>query len=216
MEVGLERKTGEIIYCFYYEIEELAKQITKEYCCKSKENLEQFLAFSKNYTHFSPYFDFVIGVLGYHLRNPFFEANKILWGDPKTHAFYRKMYVPSYKDYLPCQLNREYFHFSSDNDLQINTSLEESSKIYVNEDGIKFAPPKSKWELARQLLNLKIIQDKELCEEVEQQKLENQEEHEILSRYVPLTEINTFEAQREFFIQIHDYEEPQLFRLVRK
>ena len=67
---GLIDKEGNSITCPYYEIEKKNKKIIEQYCLVSEENNQKFLNFSKEYTYFSPYFDFVVGYLGYSLLNP--------------------------------------------------------------------------------------------------------------------------------------------------
>lgn len=67
MQSGLIDKKGKIINCPYYEIEELCKKITNEFCCESIENQKFFSNFASEYTYFEPYFDFVVGFLGYSL-----------------------------------------------------------------------------------------------------------------------------------------------------
>lgn len=212
MEVELEKNNCEIEHCFYYELEELCQKITKKFCFESVENSRLFLAFAKDYTYFSPYFDFVIGVLGYSLVGPFFEDKKILWGSQKNRAFYQKIYLSYYDDYMPARYNGEYFHFSSNLDLQINLSSSKNN-IYVDSKGIQMVPPKSKLELARQLLHLELIKNKKLCEEIRKQKISQTDEYEILSSYVSLQELNPTTKHLEFYIQFHD--DVRTFKLVK-
>lgn len=59
---------NEKIECFYWELENICKNI-----CEKEENYQKFMDFQKDYTYFNPYFDFVMFELNYVLGNALCE-----------------------------------------------------------------------------------------------------------------------------------------------
>lgn len=193
MNAGLIDSKGKIIECPYYEIENLCKKIIEEYCSLSEENQNNFNDFAKDYTYFSPYFDFAVGVLGYDLVNPFFVQKTILCGNKEKRGFQRKGYSKVLDDYIALDYNKEYFHFSSDMDLQIKPFVQKDifHKSYITPSLMEMIPLLHSQEFARQILNLGMIHSKQLCDEI--QNLHEGEEInyiDVLMRYFPLIELD--------------------------
>lgn len=83
MTCQLISSDNKIIEIPYYEIENTCKYLVDEYL--NNENKEEqyqrklkFYKFKKQYTTFSPYFDFVLLHMGYTLKNPLFISDTIL------------------------------------------------------------------------------------------------------------------------------------------
>lgn len=73
-------ESGWQIQCNYYEIEQISKMIIQKEV-QAKPILEnQFLQFAKNYTYFTPYFDFLLTKLNYVILNPLELKGAILYG----------------------------------------------------------------------------------------------------------------------------------------
>lgn len=71
--IKLISPNGEGITLNYYEVLDFCKVL-----CYKKENKEKFLKFSKDYTYFLPYFDFVMFELGYKMHNVLFEDSYLI------------------------------------------------------------------------------------------------------------------------------------------
>ena len=132
----------------------------EKYCLEGEINHQKFLEFAKDYTYFSPYFDFVVGVLNYSLINPWLQKNTLLCHLSNTRSYKRKKYAANMDMYVPYGYRKAKIGFSSDKDLQIKgfEQTENGMEIIPNIDGHR--------ELAKQLLNLGMIKDKELCERI--------------------------------------------------
>ena len=111
----------------YYELANIAKQIVEIYIKKSEVIKSKFEEFSKGYSYFEPYLDFLICYLGYKITNPFIIDDGILSGD--TDKFIYTMYPNSddrkqivYPRANDIELGID--HFSIDN---ISDSIIESS-----------------------------------------------------------------------------------------
>lgn len=203
---GLIDKNGNHITCSYYEIEALCKKIIEQYCLISRENNQIFVDFSKDYTYFSPYFDFVVGYLGYSLLNPFFKPNSILCGDVNNRSYITKVYSPFLEDYVPLKYGSESFGFSSDKDLQIKPFLQENYfyNCFVNPELLEFVPPvKGHRELGKQLLNLAMIKDRELFEKIIQLNISKLDTAEILMWYFPLFRFDDYLSNIHGFMLIY-------------
>lgn len=57
----------------YYDVEEFCRNL-----CYQEENKKEFQEFSKDYTYFKPYFDYVMIKKHYIFMNPLFQANNYL------------------------------------------------------------------------------------------------------------------------------------------
>ena len=191
METGLMNKTGKIIECPYYEIENLCKKIIEEYCSRSEENNQKYVEFAKDYTIFSPYFDFAIGILGYSLINPFFCPKTILSGNEEHRGFCKKGYSTLLDDYVSTNYNGEYFHFSSDKDLQIRPFVQKEIfyETFITPNLMEITPVINSQEFARQILHLGMIKSKSLCVEIQAIHQEEIDYVEILLRYFSLLQL---------------------------
>lgn len=81
MKVGFLKPDNTVDYMEYYEVEKYCMKKIKEYVSISKENFQEFELFSKQYTYFKPYFDFVMVVLKYTMINPLYESGKKIYYD---------------------------------------------------------------------------------------------------------------------------------------
>lgn len=80
--VGFITPNNERIMMNYDEVEEFCKEL-----CLREEYKDDFSKFSKNYTYFKPYFDFVMIRLGYVFVNPLLEEHTYL--KEVKHSFYK-------------------------------------------------------------------------------------------------------------------------------
>ncbi len=194
---------GSKINCLYYEIEEKCKEICEEYCSISEENLEEFETFSKDYTYFAPYFDFVFGYLGYQLFNISLRKNFLLIGNLENRCYKLKRYSKGLEDYVPYKFGKEIITFVSDRDLSIKPFEIDKDYVpcFITKD-LKQIVPKSGGhrELARTILNLGLIQDKDLCQKILSIDQENTDMAEVLMRYYPLLRFDYDEKNRETMI----------------
>lgn len=206
MESGLLTKEGKIIHCPYYEIEDLCKKIIEAYCSESEENQRAFSNFAKEYTYFEPYFDFVIGVLGYSLINPWLQSNKILSGNYESRSYNLKVYSKLLEEYIPLKYNKEIIGFSSDQDLQIKPFSQENEfyNCFITSDLIELVPfvGGGHRELGKQLLNLAMIKDKELCERIARLDWESIDSAEVLMWYFPLLRFDDYLNNKNNFMLI--------------
>lgn len=62
----------------YYNLGEYCKNLCEKYTSLSEENREEFDEFSKKYTYFKPYFDFVMKYMDGVVYSPFFDDGKCL------------------------------------------------------------------------------------------------------------------------------------------
>lgn len=74
----------------YYEIADAARQIVDIHINKSEIIKQQFEEFSKGYSYFDSYLDFMICYLGYKIRNPFITDDGLLEGN--KNGFIYTMY----------------------------------------------------------------------------------------------------------------------------
>lgn len=196
MQSGLITKKGKIINCPYYEIEELCKKITNEFCCESIEKQKFFSNFASEYTYFEPYFDFVVGFLGYSLINPWLQSNKILCGNYENRTYTIKYYSKLLDSYMPMKFNREVLGFSSDFDLQIKPFSQRDNfyNCFITSDLTELAPIAGGGhrELGKQLLNLAMIKDRELCERIIKLDFENTDSAEVLMWYFPMLRFDDY------------------------
>lgn len=81
MKVGFLKPDNTVDYMEYYEVEKYCMKKINEYVSISKENFQEFELFSKKYTYFKPYFDFVMVVLKYAMVNPLYETGKKIYYD---------------------------------------------------------------------------------------------------------------------------------------
>lgn len=80
LESGLIK--DQIVYpCKYYELETMCQKIVTEYCHESVEHTQEFTRFALSYQTFRPYFDFVVGYLGYIVMNPELEKETFIKGE---------------------------------------------------------------------------------------------------------------------------------------
>ncbi len=189
MQSGLIDKQGNKILCLYYEIESLCIKITEEYCTRSETHNQEFLNFASDYTYFSPYFDFVVGYLDYKLINPWLKENTLLCVMQGTRKYNRKIYNSILEEYIPFESGKAKISFSSDKDLQLKKFEQKANyyKCFITEDLTEIVPKIGKHrELAKQLLNLGMIKDKELCERIIKLDVEHTDMGEILMQYWPL------------------------------
>ncbi len=189
MKSGLINRDGKVIECLYYEIENLCREITEQYCLESENNQKEFLNFSKDYTYFTPYFDFVVGVLGYSLINPWLQNNKLLCNIPGTRHYMQKIYSSFTNDYVSYEFGKAKIGFSSDNDLKIEQfSIDKNDYKCLITNELKSLVPivGGHRELAKQILNLGMIKDKELCEKISLIEFEKRDMAEVLMYYFPL------------------------------
>lgn len=151
----------EEIKCKYYEIEDKCIEIINKYCSLSSENNQKFLEFAKNYKTFKPYFDFVVCVLGYKIKNIELEENKVLMAKDN------KMYV--YKT-LEEKLENNYRYSLSDNKtlnikpIDFNITPYREAVIYDNLD-IYPEVFLGHEHIFKQILNNLLISNQSVCED---------------------------------------------------
>lgn len=203
MQSGLINKDGKIISCFYYEIEDLCKKIIEKYCKENEEKQNIFLEFAKKYTFFNPNFDFVVGVLGYSLLNPWFLKNKILCGNYENQRYFLKGYSEILGIYSPYKFNSEIIGFSSDYQLKVKPFIQENNfyNCFITPDLYELVPcVKGHRELAQQILNLGMIHDKELCKEIIKIDFLNTDAAEVLMWYFPLLRFDCYDDENSFML----------------
>ncbi len=206
MDSGLIKDDGSIINCPYYEIEESCKKITEIFCSESTDNQKFFLDFANQYTFFEPYFDFVIGELGYSLLNPWLKKDYILCGNYENHRYTLKRYSELLDGYTFHKYNQNEIGFSSDNDLQIKPFDQKTNfyTCFITPNLIELVPNVGGHrELGKQLLNLAMIKDKELCERIAQLDLEKIDSGEILMRYFPLLRFDALDLDGKTFSLVY-------------
>lgn len=207
MQSGLITIEGKIINCPYYEIEKLCKKIINEFCCESIENQKKFSDFARDYTYFEPYFDFVVGVLGYSLLKPWLQQNKILCGNYENRTYTIKYYSKLLDSYMPIQYNKEVLGFSSDVDLQIKPFMQKSNfyNCFITPNLMELVPfdRGGHRELGKQLLNLAMIKDKELCERMIRLDFENTDTAEVLMWYFPLLRFDDYLFNKDNFALVY-------------
>ncbi len=187
---------GSKISCLYYEIEEKCKEICKEYCSLSLDNLKEFENFSKDYTYFAPYFDFVFGNLEYSLLHFGLNETIMLTGIKKERVYVLKQYSSYFDKYVTLDFGAKFLHFSSDKDLKIEPFIPERSlePCFITHDLYKLVPSIGGHRaLAYQLLNLGMIRDKELCEKMFSLKQDQSEMGEILMFLWPLLRFDIYD-----------------------
>ncbi len=154
-------KDDKRIICKYYEIEEICKNIVKEYCSKSEENYHNFLEFAKNYHTFKPYFDFVVCVLNYKILNPQMEEDKILVGKENHMYVYNKTsekFEDNFRYGLSDDKTLDVYPIS------IQSKLEECM-IDGNNNHIMPKDMLGHVQILQQILNMLLISHKGICEE---------------------------------------------------
>lgn len=207
MQSGLIDRKGKIINCPYYEIEELCKKIINKFCCESIENQKFFSNFARDYTYFEPYFDFVVGVLGYSLINPWLQSNKILCGNYENRTYTLKYYSKLLDSYTAIQYNREVLGFSSDIDLQIKPFSQRDNfyNCFITSDLTELVPlaEGGHRELGKQLLNLAMIKDRELCKRILQLDFENTDSAEVLMWYFPMLRFDDYLFNKDNFALVY-------------
>lgn len=73
IQVGFITPNNQKIYMEYSEVEGFCRQL-----CYQSENYQNFLEFQKQYTYFTPFFDFVMFHLNYIFMNPLLQENTYL------------------------------------------------------------------------------------------------------------------------------------------
>lgn len=73
MKVGFLLPNNQTILMDYDEVNDFCKTL-----CESVANYDSFIEFSKEYSYFEPYFDYVMVKLKYVFLNPFMQENKYL------------------------------------------------------------------------------------------------------------------------------------------
>lgn len=205
MDSGLIKNDGTIISCPYYGVEELCKKIIEIFCSESEENRKLFLDFAKNYTYFSPYFDFAIDVLGYTLINPWLFKNHVLTMNQEEKLYQEYIYSNTMKKYIPITHEDRLIGLSSDKHLEIKPFEQKNNNYYpcfITEDLIELYPKlRGHRELAWQLLNLGMIKDKELCEEIQAIKnIEDKDMAEVLMWFWPLLRFDSYQTKEKCFL----------------
>lgn len=71
--VGFITPTDDFYQMSYSDVESFCKEI-----CFREENIDEFIEFSKNYSYFSPYFDFVMARKNYLFFNPLYNNRKFM------------------------------------------------------------------------------------------------------------------------------------------
>lgn len=206
MQSGLIDKEGNTIICPYYEIEALCKRIIEQYCVRSVENNQIFVDFSKEYTYFSPYFDFVVGYLGYSLLNPWGKEKSILKKHPLLDSYCLSVYSKTLDMYVPSKYNKNIIGFSSDKDLQIKPFLQENNfyNCFINPELMEFVPNVGGHrELGKQLLNLAMIKDRELCERISKLPWDTLDTAEVLMWYFPLFRFDDYLSKNNGFMLLY-------------
>lgn len=162
IESGLIGKNG-IIECKYYELEEKCIEIVELYCMESTINRQKFEQFAENYNLFRPYFDFVVGVLGYKVINAEMEKDTILVG--KNNHMYK------YKKDEDINTEKAFCYvFCDDKTLNIYPMTLDSSTYHdclINGEGKHMLPSDmyGHVHLFQQILNMILISNKDICED---------------------------------------------------
>lgn len=207
MITGLLDKNGNIIEAPYYKIDALCQKITLEYMYKSKEHQNEFIEFASHYTYFSPFFDFVVGKLGYSLINPFLKQDFLLCGTPNRTYYYKK-YSELLSDYTLYNFGHNVFGFSSDEDLNIQkfNINEPFHPCFITSELLELVPNNifGHRELARQTLNLGMIKSKELYLELAKINLDYHDSAEVLMRYMPLLRFDNFLTDKDCIINYRE------------
>lgn len=157
MKSRLIDKDGNFIELPYYEILSYASLICERFISLSDSNKKLFEEFKRNYTFFSPYFDFLILKLNYKLENPFFRngillsiKNQIYFKDELTN----KLFLYPLSDDISIGLNNDYNN--------LKTSLIDYEENIFNIDTSKKLHHE---EYEEKILNELMINSKEICED---------------------------------------------------
>lgn len=172
-------KDDKKIICKYYEIEEVCKNIIKDYCDESEKNHHTFLEFVKNYHTFKPYFDFVVCILGYKVLNPQMEEDTILVGKD-NHMYVYKTTSEKFEDNFR-------YGLSDDKTLDVYPisilSKLEECMIDGNNNHIMPKDMVGHVQILQQILNMLLISHKDICEKYLNYKSDI---GYFVSRYLPL------------------------------
>lgn len=99
--VGFITPTDDFYQMSYSEVEAFCKVI-----CFREENIDEFIEFSKNYSYFSPYFDFVMARKNYLFFNPLYNNRKFMIFD--RGAYYLNDFVSiKYLDNVATYMERK-------------------------------------------------------------------------------------------------------------
>lgn len=100
------------------------------------------------------------------------------------------------ESYTPIQYNKEVLGFSSDVDLQIKPFTQKSNfcNCFITPGLMELVPfdRGGHRELGKQLLNLAMIKDRELCERILQLDFENIDSAEVLMWYFPMLRFDDY------------------------
>lgn len=129
----------EITIIKYFDILYYCVRKTEEYISVSKQNLEHFQSFREKYTHFDPYFDFVMLELKHILIGPFFQPDHYLL--PYNGKYYIMLLnqVSMYYRDLTSQIPNFSFDFlpATDENICMNLPIQGDTRIgfYVDDEG---------------------------------------------------------------------------------
>lgn len=99
--VGFITPTDDFYQMSYSDLESFCKEI-----CFREENIDEFIEFSKNYSYFSPYFDFVMARKNYLFFNPLYNNRKFMIFD--RGAYYLNDFVSiKYLDNVAAYMERK-------------------------------------------------------------------------------------------------------------
>lgn len=210
MEVGFEKPNGMIDYMNYYEVESYCKKEISTYLNLYPALIPLYEEFSKDYTYFHPYFDFVVFQMGYIFLNPLLTNSKfgILSTETGTIDLSKTTQSPMY---VSKRMNDQNLN------IQPVFASTDVSSIITN-DGIAFAKEKyiSHETLLNHIMNQILIQNKEIyLDYINQQDCKFYLIHrlgfmlygyygdaDIVLLYTPnLLSCN----QREFYLYLKDY-----------
>lgn len=167
MEITIISPSNEKITLKYYDILYFCQMIVEKFISESKENLKQFQQFRTQYSHFDPYFDFVVMKLKYILVNPFFhhdlyllgyqEKYYMMDGDINKSYYELQATIPNFSfDFLPAtDQNICICHHIKDN--QIGFYLDSNGILYQNNQLERHL------KMARLLLNQQMIHNASIC-----------------------------------------------------
>lgn len=157
METKLISPNGDIITLPYYEILNYASLLCEKFISLSDDNKKIFEEFQKNYSFFSPYFDFMILKLKYKMENPFFRNGILL---SKNGEMYFKDGL-TYTEFL--------YPLSDDTSIGLNYNYDNLNTCLIDYNGNIFNIDKIKKlhheEYEEKILNELMINNKEICED---------------------------------------------------
>ena len=122
-KVGFITPNNDLIFMNYYEVENFCKEI-----CFQEENIELFEAFKKDYSYFSPYFDFVMIHKKYLFINCLYNKNYFIMFSNGAYYF-SYLVSDNYQDnvnfFEEQQIYENYSDMTSVSDIELNIKAQD-------------------------------------------------------------------------------------------